>query len=98
MQSMFNLIKTSILGAIFHKPVNFGSKPYKFNAKTDPFIPFGVNSFLIFGAQRYSNNRKTNWLDCKLCLNFWQSTGLKKPVGEPSPFQPLTGLCRIVKV
>ena len=42
---MFNLIKTSILGAIFHKPVNFGSNPHIFDAKTDPFIPFGVNSF-----------------------------------------------------
>ena len=42
---MFNLIKTLILGAIFTKPVNFGSKPQIFDAKTDPFIPFGVNSF-----------------------------------------------------
>ena len=37
---MFNLIKTSILGAIFHKTRQFGV----FDAKTDPFIPFGVNS------------------------------------------------------
>ena len=42
---MFNLIKTSILGAIFTKPVNFGSTPHIFDAKTDPFIPSGVNSF-----------------------------------------------------
>ena len=42
---MFNLMKTSILGAIFHKTVNFGSKPHIFDAKTDPFIHFGVNSF-----------------------------------------------------
>ena len=33
------------MGAIFHKPVNFGSKPDIFDAKTDPFIPFGDNSF-----------------------------------------------------
>ena len=42
---MFNLIQTSILGAIFTKPVNFGSKPHIFDAKTDPFIPFWDNSF-----------------------------------------------------
>ena len=41
---MFNLIKTSILGAIFHKTRQFGSKPHIFDAKKDPFIPFGVNS------------------------------------------------------
>ena len=42
---MFNLIKISILGAIFHKTCNFGSKPHIFDAKTDPFIPFRVSSF-----------------------------------------------------
>ena len=42
---MFNLIKTSIYGLFFTKPVNLGSKPHIFDAKTDPFIPFGVNSF-----------------------------------------------------
>ena len=42
---MFNLIKTSILGAIFHKTRQFWSKPHIFDTKTDPFIHFGVNSF-----------------------------------------------------
>ena len=41
---MFNLINTSILGAIFHKIRKFGSKPHIVDAKTDPFIPFGDNS------------------------------------------------------
>ena len=45
MHSMFNLIKTPILGAIFHKTRQFGSKPHLSDAKTEPFIPFGVNSF-----------------------------------------------------
>ena len=42
---MFNLIKTSIWGLFFTKPVNFGSKPHIFDAKTDHFILFGDNSF-----------------------------------------------------
>ena len=42
---MFNLIKTLILGAIFHKKRQFWVKSHIFDAKTDPFIPFGVNSF-----------------------------------------------------
>ena len=42
---MFNLIKTSIWGLFFTKSVSFGSNPHIFDAKTDPFIPFGVNSF-----------------------------------------------------
>ena len=42
---MFNLIKTSIWGLFFTKNVNFGSKPHIFDAKTDPFFRFGVNSF-----------------------------------------------------
>ena len=42
---MFNLIKHRFSGLCFTKPVNFGSKPHIFDAKTDPFIPFGVNSF-----------------------------------------------------
>ena len=42
---MFNLMKTSILGAIFHKTRQFWVKPHIFDAKTDPFIPFGANSF-----------------------------------------------------
>ena len=79
------MIKTSIFGAIFTKPVNFGSNPDIFRAKTDPFIPFGVNSFEYFEHIGIQIIEKTNWLDCKLCLNFWQSTGLKKPVGKPSP-------------
>ena len=42
---MFNLIKTSILELFFTKPVNFRPKPHIFDAKPDPFIPFGVNYF-----------------------------------------------------
>ena len=45
---MFNLIKTLILGAIFHKTRQFWVEPHIFDAKTDPFIPFGVNSFKYF--------------------------------------------------
>ena len=42
---MFNLIKKSILGAIFHKTHQFWVKTPYIDAKTDPVIPFGVNSF-----------------------------------------------------
>ena len=42
---MFNLIKNQFWGLFFTKPVNFGSKSHIFDAKTDTFIPFGVNSF-----------------------------------------------------
>ena len=42
---MLNLIKNRFGGLFFTKPVNFGSKPHIFDAKTDPFIPFGDNSF-----------------------------------------------------
>ena len=42
---MFNLIKHRFWGLFFTKPVNFGSKPHIFDAKTDPFIPFEENSF-----------------------------------------------------
>ena len=59
---MFNLIKkTSILGAIFHKPINFGSKPHICDAKTDPFIPFGVNSFEYLEHIGIQIIEKTNW-------------------------------------
>ena len=43
---MFNLIKTSILGAILAKIVNFGLKPHIYDAKTDPFILSGVDLFV----------------------------------------------------
>ena len=45
---MLNLIKTSILGAIFGKKkhVNFGLGPHISDAKTDPFIPFGADLFV----------------------------------------------------
>ena len=42
---MFNLIKHRFWGLFFTKTVKFGSKPHIFDARTDPFIPFGVNSF-----------------------------------------------------
>ena len=41
--SRLNLIKSSILGAILAKIVNFGLDPHIFDAKTDSFIPFGAN-------------------------------------------------------
>ena len=43
---MFNLIKTSILGAILAKIVNFGLKPHIYDAKTDPFSLSGVDFFV----------------------------------------------------
>ena len=60
---MFNLIKTSILGAIFlAKIVNFGLKPHIYDAKTDPFILSGVDLFVYLEyIYRYSHNRKNNW-------------------------------------
>ena len=44
--SRLNLIKTSILGAIFGKIVNFGLDPHIFDVKTDSLIPFGTKSFV----------------------------------------------------
>ena len=43
---MLNFIKTSILGAILAKIVNFGLDPHIFDAETDPFIPFWANLFV----------------------------------------------------
>ena len=43
---MFNLIKTSILGAILAKIVNFGLNPHIYDAKTDPFILSWVDLFV----------------------------------------------------
>ena len=43
---MFNLIKTSILGAIFGKHRQFGLKPHIYDAKTDPFILSEVDPFV----------------------------------------------------
>ena len=43
---MLNFIKTSILGAILAKIINFGLDQHIFDAKTDPFIPFGANLFV----------------------------------------------------
>ena len=45
MHLISNLIKTSILGANFHKTRQFWVKPHIFDAKTEPFILFWVNSF-----------------------------------------------------
>ena len=45
--SRSNLIKSSILGAILAKFVNFGLGPHIFDAKTDSFIPFGA-SFCVY--------------------------------------------------
>ena len=59
--SMFYLIKTSILGAIFHKIRLFWVKTSLFDAKTDPFIPFGVNSFKYLEHIGTNNRKKTNW-------------------------------------
>ena len=47
---MLNLIKTSIVGAILAKTVNFGLDPHIPEAKTDPIIPFGADIFV------YSNH------------------------------------------
>ena len=43
---MFDLIITSILGAILAKIINFGLKPHIYDAKTDPFTLSGVDVFL----------------------------------------------------
>ena len=43
---MFNLIKTSISGAILAKIINFGLKPHIYDAKTDPFILSVVDLFV----------------------------------------------------
>ena len=45
MHSKFNLIKHRFWVLFFTKPDNLGSKPHIFDAKTDPFISFGDNSF-----------------------------------------------------
>ena len=82
---MLNLIKTSILGAFLAKIVNFGLDPNISDAITDPFIPFGANLFVYLKHISIQIIEKNNCLDCNLCLTFGQSTGLKKPVCEPSP-------------
>ena len=43
---MLNLIKTSILGAIFGKNSQFRVRPHIPDAKTDSFIPFGADLFV----------------------------------------------------
>ena len=43
---MLNFIKTSILWLFWAKIVNFGLDPHIFDAKTDPFIPFGAILFV----------------------------------------------------
>ena len=58
---MFSLIKTSILGAIFHKTHQFWVKPHIFDAKTDLFNPFGVNSFEYLEHIGIQIIEKTNW-------------------------------------
>ena len=56
---MFNLIKTLILGAIFHKTRQFGSKPHIFDAKTDQNQNQNQNSLLV--KRQNDNTSPGDW-------------------------------------
>ena len=58
---MLNFMKTSILGAILGKIVNFGLDPHIFDAKTHTFIPVGANLFVYLKHICIQNIEKNNW-------------------------------------
>ena len=66
------------------KIINFGIDAHTSDAKTDPFIPVGADLFVYLKHTDIQIIEITG-KDCKLCLTFGQSTGLKKPVCEPNP-------------
>ena len=88
MPPMLNLIKTLIFRAIFGKFVNFGLDPHISDVKASPFISIGADLFCIFETHGIQIKEKIT----KLCLTFWQSTGLKqnKQAGLRNRYNALT--------
>ena len=83
--SIVRLLNASFFGAIFRKYRQYCVRsPYISDAKTDPFIPFGADLFVYLKHIGIQIIEKNNWY-CKLYFTFGQSTGLKRPVCEPSP-------------
>ena len=67
------------------KVVSFGLDPNIYDAKTDHFIPFGANVFVYLKHISIQILEKITGKNCKLCLIFGPSTGLKKLAYESSP-------------
>ena len=59
--------------------------PY-LGCQNEPFQYFWARCFYISEIHMFANKRKNHWQDCKWFFTFWQNTGPKKPVYEPSPF------------
>ena len=59
--SVLNLRKLQFWGAILAKIVNFGLDPHIFDAKTDPFVPFGANLFVYLKQIDIQIIEKNNW-------------------------------------
>ena len=58
--------------------------PY-LGCQNEPFEYFWAGCFHISETHRCSNKRKITGKTASGFLLFWQNTGLKKPVNEPSP-------------
>ena len=86
--SLLNLIKNFDLWAFLTKIVNLGIDPHISDAKTDPFFPFGASLFVYFKYICIQIIEKITGKIVYVVFAFLQSTGLKKPVCEPSPFEP----------
>ena len=71
------------------KPINFGSDTLISDAKMNPFNNFGLYVFTYLKRIGVQIKEKITGKTASGFLLFWQNTGPKKPVNEPSPFHYL---------
>ena len=67
------------------KKVNFGSDTHISDAKMNPFNTFGLDVFTYLKHIGVQIKEKITGKTPSGFLLFWQYTGPKKPVNEPSP-------------
>ena len=70
------------------KNVNFGSDTHISDAKMNPFNTFGLDVFTYLKHKGVQIKEKITGKTASGFLLFWQNTGPKKPVNEPSPLHP----------
>ena len=69
------------------KNINFGSDTHISDAKMNPLNTFGLDVFTYLKHICVQIKEKIPGKTASGFLIFWQNTGPKKPVNEPSPFE-----------
>ena len=70
----------------WQKNVNFGSDTHISDAKMNPFNTFGMDVFTYLKHIGVHIKENITGKTASCFLLFWQNTGPKRPVYEPSPF------------